>query len=323
MQSCLLRRTLQCSRSRSVAALYHRGSLVPIVSDRSRLLQEIASREFSTTSSTVATDTPPVPSRYAAVDHSHAYEAAMRGAHGHQLALAELEGEGKDDPPYDPFIEDELEEERQLQMQKDEDENVIDVNYKVNTPKKKNGDRGSENDEDLSDDDDDDFEDEDGDNASLDGIYNKDGSLRRTKSERAILRAGAPAGGMFAIIELPGSQYKVTTDDLLIVNRLKPLDTFKVGSIHTLKDVLLVSSSHLTCVGMPYVNGAEVDVMVEEITKGAKVIVFKKRRRKHSERKNGFRRDVTMLRILDVRPPPMYEDHVHRERPPPEPLVEN
>jgi large subunit ribosomal protein L21 len=67
----------------------------------------------------------------------------------------------------------------------------------------------------------------------------------------------------------------------------------------------------MTLVGMPHVAGAEVDVMVEEITRGSKVIVFKKRRRKHSERKNGFRRDVTMLRVLDVRMPAEYKDHNH------------
>jgi len=58
-----------------------------------------------------------------------------------------------------------------------------------------------------------------------------------------------------------------------------------------------------TLVGLPYVKGAEVEVMVEEITRDKTVDVFKKRRRKNSRRKNGFRREVTFLRILGIRFP--------------------
>ena len=109
-------------------------------------------------------------------------------------------------------------------------------------------------------------------------------------------------------MELAGSQHKVTTDDVLIVNRLNPVTEFAVGSTHTFKDnVMLVGSSHYTLIVMPNVAGAEVDVMLEEITMDSKVVVFKKRRRKNSQRKTGFRRDVTMLRILDIRPPVPYE----------------
>jgi large subunit ribosomal protein L21 len=235
-------------------------------------------------------------SGFAAVDHSYAYESSMQGLHGQQLANAALEGEGKDDPDFDPFIEEEREEERLKQLGGMEEAEYVD-----NT-----GDEDSEEDDD------------DGEEVNWKSVYNNDGSLRRKKSEFATLRAGAPAGGMVAIIELAGSQHKVTTDDVLIVNRLSPIDTFKVGSIHKLKDVMLVSSSHLTLVGQPYIAGAEVEVMVEEVTKDAKVIIFKRRRRKNYRKKNGFRRDVTMLRILDIRPPEAYADHAHVERPEPE-----
>ena len=60
---------------------------------------------------------------------------------------------------------------------------------------------------------------------------------------------------------------------------------------------------------MPTVMGAEVDVMVEEITHDAKVVVFKKRRKKNSQRRNCFRRDVTLLRVMDIRMPAGYDDH--------------
>ena len=245
-------------------------------------------------------------SAFAAVDHSREYKQAMSSGHGKQLALAELEGIGKDDPVFDPFWEEERQEARQRRaaaLQADNGDDDIEVDK-----------------EDSTEDEEDEFEDDlvasmdEMDDDALDTIYNNDGSLRRTKSEIAVLRAGAPAGGVFAIIELAGSQHKVTTDDVLIVNRLKPVNTFKVGSTHTLKDVMLVGSSHLTLVGMPFVAGAEVDVMIEEITQDSKVVVFKKRRRKNSDRRNGFRRDVTMLRILDIRPPAQYQNHEHEGR---------
>ena len=235
-------------------------------------------------------------SAFAAVDHSSAYEKALQGAHGKQLALAALEGLGKDDPDFDPFIEEELEEDRLAKQAADNEEDEAEGDF---------------NDDDEEEEDDDDEAEE----IDFSSIYNNDGSLRRTKSELATLRAGAPAGGLMAVIELAGSQHKVTTDDVLIVNRLRPLNHFKVGSVHTFDaNVMLVGSSHYTLVGMPYVEGAQVDVMVEEITKDAKVIVFKKGRRKHSQRKNGFRRDVTMLRILDIRPPEQYRDLKYEAR---------
>jgi large subunit ribosomal protein L21 len=134
------------------------------------------------------------------------------------------------------------------------------------------------------------------------------------KSELAAFRAGAPAGGFFAIVELAGKQHKIMVDSVIVSAKLKPVTTYSVGSVHTFKDVLLVGSSHLTLVGLPFVGGAEVDVMVEEITKDAKVIVFKKRRRKNSRRKKGHRRDVTMLRVLDIRMPSEHKDHCHVAR---------
>jgi large subunit ribosomal protein L21 len=254
----------------------------------------------------------PQNSRFAAVNHARAYEFSMAGQHGQQLALAELEGRGRDDPPFDPFLEEELEEARLAEANAAvrEEEDIPEAELVGE-------------DEEIDDDnDDDDVEDVD-DEVLQGSIYNNDGSLRRTKAERATLRAGAPAGGLFAILELAGSQHKITTDDLLIVNRLRPQKHFHVGSVHTLEDVMLVSSSHYTLVGMPYVRGAQVDLLVEEITMDAKVIVFRKRRRKNSQRKNGSRRDVTMLRVLDIRPPEAFQNQAHRERPPPAPLVKN
>jgi len=241
------------------------------------------------------------PSGFAFVDHSKAYEKCMEGRHGQQLSLARLEGIGKDDLPFDPFEEEEkkfLEEElaKESLAAADDGETTSDSD----------SDPESESDSDSEWESDDEEEDE-----GHTGMYNTDGSVRRKKSALATLKAGYPSGGLFAVLELAGAQHKVTTDDLLVVNKLKPVEEYKIGSVHTLKDVLLVGSSHLTLVGMPTVTGAEVDVMVEEITQDAKVIIFKKRRRKHSQRKNGYRRDLTLLRVLDIRLPEEYKEHAH------------
>lgn len=272
--------------------------------------------------------------KFAVVFHGAAYEKAMDGLHGQQLATAQLEGEGKDEPDFDPFLEEELEEARLLyeeekmkQQQKEESSDKA----STGTTSTNKANETTENTQESSDE----MNEENVEDTVIDTTsqkyqyklfrqkYNNDGSIKRNKSEMAILRAGAPSGGRIAVVALGGTQYKVTTDDLLIVNLLKPVQHYAVGSIRTLTDeqVLLVSSSAMTLVGMPYVKGAEVDVMVEEITRDAKVIIYKKRRRKNSQRRTGFRRDVTMLRVLDIRFPHPYDTHEHTIRPEPAPLV--
>jgi large subunit ribosomal protein L21 len=108
----------------------------------------------------------------------------------------------------------------------------------------------------------------------------------------------------------------VTTDDLMLVNKLKPETKYAVGSTHTLstEEILLMGSSHLTLVGLPHVTGGEVDIMVEEITRDESILVLKKRRRKHSRRRQGHRRQVTFVRVLDIRLPEPYHTHPHQER---------
>ena len=230
---------------------------------------------------------------FAAIDHSFAYEQAMNGRHGRQLQLAELDASGKDDPFFDPFTEFEIGRSRVFQ----------DAEYRE---------KATDDDHDAgsSDDEtgvvvvnrygqDDDWK-----------RFRNDGSLPYRKSQLAKFQAGSPAGGHFCIVELVGTQHKVTVDDVIVSNLIKPIESFRIGSVHTFKDnVLLVGSTHKTLVGMPIVVGAEVDVMVEEITQDAKVVVFKKRRKKNSQRRNGFRRNVTMLRVLDIRMPEGYDDH--------------
>jgi len=67
-----------------------------------------------------------------------------------------------------------------------------------------------------------------------------------------------------------------------------------------LDEVLLVGSKSGTSVGRPLVAGAKVHTIVEQQTRGPKVIIFRMRRRKNSRRLKGFRAAVTQLRIMSI-----------------------
>jgi large subunit ribosomal protein L21 len=101
---------------------------------------------------------------------------------------------------------------------------------------------------------------------------------------------------MFAVIQTGGKQYKVAQNDVITVERLSG----DAGTTIELGDVLAVSDGATLQVGSPLVPGAKVVAEVVEQTRGPKIIVFKKRRRQNSRRKNGHRQDLTVLKITSV-----------------------
>jgi len=101
---------------------------------------------------------------------------------------------------------------------------------------------------------------------------------------------------MFAVIQTGGKQYKVAQNDVITVERLSG----DAGTTIELGDVLAVSDGATLQVGSPLVPGAKVTAEVVEQTRGPKIIVFKKRRRQNSRRKNGHRQDLTVLKITSV-----------------------
>ncbi|KAL3673045.1 hypothetical protein V7S43_002340 [Phytophthora oleae] len=103
----------------------------------------------------------------------------------------------------------------------------------------------------------------------------------------------------FAVVKLAGTQYKVTQGDVVITEKIKEA---KVGEIMDIDEVLLLGNVNQTIVGRPLVEGAKVRARVEEQTLDAKIDVFKKKRRKNYRRWNGFRRQVTVLRVTDILP---------------------
>ena len=100
---------------------------------------------------------------------------------------------------------------------------------------------------------------------------------------------------MFAIIRTGGKQYRVAEQDLITVDKIsgQPGDAVQFG------EVLLVGGDNVM-IGSPMVSGATVAGEVVEQGRGKKVIAFKKRRRKNSRRKRGFRPEFTLVRITEI-----------------------
>jgi large subunit ribosomal protein L21 len=100
---------------------------------------------------------------------------------------------------------------------------------------------------------------------------------------------------MFAVIKTGGRQYRVVPDDVLEIGKIAG----DVGTIVQLGEVLVLGGDTPT-LGTPTVAGASVAAEVLDHKRGPKVIAFKKRRRKNSRRKRGYRDEITVLRITEI-----------------------
>jgi large subunit ribosomal protein L21 len=100
---------------------------------------------------------------------------------------------------------------------------------------------------------------------------------------------------MFAVIKTGGRQYRVVPNDVLEIGKIAG----EVGTIVQLGEVLVVGSD-TPVLGTPTVAGASVAAEVLDHKRGPKVIAFKKRRRKNSRRKRGYRDEITVLRITEI-----------------------
>ena len=100
---------------------------------------------------------------------------------------------------------------------------------------------------------------------------------------------------MFAVIRTGGKQYRVATEDVIKVEKVKG----DPGEIVQFGEVLVVGGDDVT-LGVPTIAGASVAAEVLEQGRGAKVIAFKKRRRKNSRRKRGHRQEFTLLRVTEI-----------------------
>jgi large subunit ribosomal protein L21 len=100
---------------------------------------------------------------------------------------------------------------------------------------------------------------------------------------------------MFAVIKAGGKQYRVAAEDIIRIDRVNgaPGEIVEFGEV-------LVLGGDTPQLGTPTIAGATVAGEVLQHTRGDKVIAFKKRRRKNSRRKRGYRHEFSVIRITEI-----------------------
>jgi len=100
----------------------------------------------------------------------------------------------------------------------------------------------------------------------------------------------------FAIIETGGKQYKVSTSKILEIEKLDA----KKGETVKFKNVLLLNDNKNTEIGNPSVEGATVEAKLLDNVKDRTILIFHKRRRKNSRKKNGHRQQHSKIQITKI-----------------------
>ena len=100
----------------------------------------------------------------------------------------------------------------------------------------------------------------------------------------------------FAIIETGGKQYKVSASKILEIEKLDA----KVGETIKFQNVLLLNDDKTTEIGSPSIVGASVEAKLLDIVKDRTILIFHKRRRKHSRKKNGHRQRHSKIQITKI-----------------------
>ena len=101
---------------------------------------------------------------------------------------------------------------------------------------------------------------------------------------------------MYAVVKTGGKQYRVAKDDTILVEKLDAEEGQKV----TLSDVMLLGEGDNVTVGTPVVANASIEAQVVSQTRGPKIIIFRRKRRKNHRRTQGHRQDLTLLKITDI-----------------------
>ena len=102
---------------------------------------------------------------------------------------------------------------------------------------------------------------------------------------------------MYAIIKIGGKQHIVRQNEVIKVDRL----AVEAGDDFEVKKVLAVGENEELNFGTPYVEGASVKFKVLENKKDKKVVIFKKKRRKRYQVKNGHRQHLSVLKVVEVK----------------------
>jgi large subunit ribosomal protein L21 len=100
---------------------------------------------------------------------------------------------------------------------------------------------------------------------------------------------------MYAVVKTGGKQYRVVENDVITVEKL----VGEAGQAVELSDVLMLSGDQGVVLG-DALKTAKVSAEIVRQARGPKIIIFKKRRRQNSRRKNGHRQDLTILKITGI-----------------------
>ena len=101
---------------------------------------------------------------------------------------------------------------------------------------------------------------------------------------------------MYALVKTGGKQYRVSKDDTILVERLSAQE----GEQVILNDVVMLGDGDKVTIGTPRVDGAGVSATVMRQTRGPKIIIFRRKRRKNHRRTQGHRQDLTLLKINEI-----------------------
>ena len=101
----------------------------------------------------------------------------------------------------------------------------------------------------------------------------------------------------FAVIQTGGKQYKVKASDILKIEKLK---NNKPASKIEFNEVLAYGDDKTLEIGSPLVKGAKVEAELMENSKNRTILIFKKRRRQNSRRKNGHRQQYSLIKIKKI-----------------------
>ena len=103
---------------------------------------------------------------------------------------------------------------------------------------------------------------------------------------------------MFAVFKTGGKQYKVQKDSKLLIEKIEG----KAGDEVVLNNVLMIGDGENLNIGTPNLNDAAVVAEVIKQTRGPKITIIYKRRRKNSRRKQGHKQNLTLIKVKEISP---------------------
>ena len=101
----------------------------------------------------------------------------------------------------------------------------------------------------------------------------------------------------YAVIQTGGKQYKVKAGEII---KIEKLDKYKPESKLEFREILAYGDDKMIEIGSPTISGAKVEANLIENGKDRTILIFKKRRRQNSRRKNGHRQKYSLIKVNKI-----------------------